>query len=446
MKPESQYASKDKENDQERQDSLHKTTERSTSKGNPTKHKNTKTSTDKETDPSSTTVKTTIMFSIYKSNSTSSTTSSTSSATSVSNNSYNTTTTTDAVTKNDVVANVAQSTNEPVGNDKDTLVKFSRKELVLGELLDYSTASCRYYAIDEVVLQKRNKHTVRSEVALSPHKYAALLIHSGNADSAELLAELPTHEHLLSVHGVYTTKHSMYLVVDRMWCTLSDCLDQWASRVKMASSSSAPPPLLERLFVLQQTAKALRHLHRNNVVLGEVSPEAIAFDMDGTLRLMDLSGASWVYSNNNSTDNDGTFQRKTHATEYSIERALSTVYTAPEVSKGDEPERASDVFGFTLLLWHVLMLRPVVANKAQEYRRLMRKSNWPLWAKDIVQHGLEADPVRRTNMRDVERCLFKVIQHEQAKDAMRGKRSLATGVTTSSSSTTTRSVSLEAAL
>ena len=290
------------------------------------------------------------------------------------------------------------------------LPRFHRKELVLGEQLEYGSEQTKFYAISGVHLRHRqpeNEHPMRNEVAMNPHMYAAMLVSDETMDQANILANV-SHTHIASVRGFYTTSSYTLLVVDRMMCTLADCLENWASRKR-------PPPLLERLYVAHHISAALAYLHDQNVVFGELHPENIGFDTQGHLKLFDFNTARKVnrYEKKDST----TSTMSSSCDSFSV----NSDYAAPEVKKGRPANCASDVFGFTMVLWELLMLMPGSSEESLEYVHMIQESSWPLWAQDIVSNGLCPNEKERTNMRAIQLCLRKVLKQEEQKERYRKK-------------------------
>lgn len=276
------------------------------------------------------------------------------------------------------------------------LPRFHRKELVLGSQLDYGSSATKFFEIQSVHLrEKKPEHPVREDVAKNTHRYAAMLISDANIDEAALLSNL-SHDHLLSVKAYYVTNAHVLLVVERILCTLADCLEQWSSR-------AVPPPLLERLYVIQHIAAALNYLHNNDIIFRDVNPESIGFDMEGNLKLFDFGLARKLEN------------------ELSSSKPLIGENMAPEVVMGKQYNMPADVFGFTLVFWELLMLIPADSNQPSKYISLMKESGWPLWAQDIIVHGLCSRSEQRTNMKDIQACLRKVVREEERKERLRKK-------------------------
>mmetsp|Transcript_24884 Transcript_24884/g.57959 ORF Transcript_24884/g.57959 Transcript_24884/m.57959 type:complete len:305 (-) Transcript_24884:394-1308(-) len=286
---------------------------------------------------------------------------------------------------------------------------FHRKEITLGPLLEYGSRRTKLYSIDKVNLQHTDdnySNPLKREVSESPHRFVAMLVSDDTAEEAQMISSF-RHDHIARVHGIYSTRSNVLLIVEKMMYTLAECLEEWAARV-------TPPPLSERLRVAHDLSVVLYYLHERQICIRDIHPEAIGFDMQGTLKLYDFSRAKKL--ENIKGDRRG-------ADEKDCDETVNEEYSAPEVVTGKSFGLAADVFSFVMVLWELLMLFPACAEEAEEYRAKIQSSNWPMWAKEMIESGLHPDATKRPKMKLLQRCLRIILKEEGAKERARSKRS-----------------------
>jgi serine/threonine-protein kinase len=127
------------------------------------------------------------------------------------------------------------------------------------------------------------------------------------------------------------------------------------------------------------------------VVHRDISPENVFLTYDGVVKIMDFGVA--VTSQQSHHTAPGTFKGK-----YS--------YVAPEILRGDKPDRRVDVWGLGMVMWELLAGRRLFAvdNEIEMLRQVIDmeiprpselRPGVPPALDDIVLRALERDPARR---------------------------------------------------
>jgi len=122
---------------------------------------------------------------------------------------------------------------------------------------------------------RRSQHMTpgREMVASNAYRFAVVMLPVTKQKRSEWTRV--DHPHVVQVHG---EGHDGFLVIDRMICSLQDCIDEWATR-------SIPPSMEERVQIIGCISSAVSYLHQNEIVHGAVNAQNVGFDMDGNVRL-----------------------------------------------------------------------------------------------------------------------------------------------------------------
>jgi serine/threonine-protein kinase PknK len=120
----------------------------------------------------------------------------------------------------------------------------------------------------------------------------------------------------------------------------------------------------------RQVAMALEMLHRNSILHGDVKPENVFFDDDGSVVLGDL-GSAWLRADEGPA------------------AAMTPPYAAPEVWLAHAPSVASDIYSLGLTLMFAAAARVPVAGSTSSEEII------DAFGSDVAQPLLEISPRRR---------------------------------------------------
>lgn len=134
---------------------------------------------------------------------------------------------------------------------------------------------------------------------------------------------------------------------------------------------SGPLSAVEVGRVGRELAMALESLHQNSIVHGDVKPENVFIDDDGSMILGDL-GSAWLRADGGPAT------------------TITPPYAAPEVWLGHAPTVASDLFSLGLTLLFSASGRPPIAGTPPSFDELVEA-----FGSDVVAPLLELDPRRR---------------------------------------------------
>jgi serine/threonine protein kinase len=182
------------------------------------------------------------------------------------------------------------------------------------------------------------------------------------------------HENIVQLHGIYNKNNRIHLVLDRLYVTLEERIQQWRFEDEKLSrsmlmimprttrqrlSETQRIRLLERIHhVALPISKALEYLHSQNIIFRDVKPRNIGFDANGRVKLFDFGLARGVKL--------CTLKGK----------AGSPLYMAPEVALSEEYSLPADAYSFTMCLWELCTLKtPFQDVKLMDLERLVWKGN-----------------------------------------------------------------------
>jgi len=146
-----------------------------------------------------------------------------------------------------------------------------------------------------------------------------------------------------------------FIVLDRLYDTLTDRLVAWKGQKKKMSGFSRVRDLkggkkkalwIDRVLIAHDICSALRYLHGNSIVYRDLKPDNIGFDVRGDVKLFDFGLAKELSS-----------QDKMDGEVYNLSGKTGSLrYMAPEVAKEKPYNISVDVFSFTVLLWQMCSL------------------------------------------------------------------------------------------
>lgn len=208
-----------------------------------------------------------------------------------------------------------------------------------------------------------------------------------------------------STAAVSPLNESYFLVLDRLYGTLDEKLEEWRNVKKMysgcimkfgADKESLLQLDIERLLVAYDLAAAYRYLHENKLVYRDIKSDNIGFDIRGDVKIFDfglcraldpklkLKGKNGLYKLTGLT---GSFP-----------------YMAPEVALCKPYSTSADVFSFGMLLWEMFALKlPFQGFTRKEYfdaiatngMRPRVRSSWPGICCQIIKDAWNKDPLER---------------------------------------------------
>ena len=360
---------------------------------------------------------------------------------------------------------------------EQALPRLQSNEIVVGQLLGEGAFNM-VYSVQEILLLQYNPDSApgtnakRAQMASQPSKYALKCLNpnllmnvsngakqakadgsaamkddpdapsqdekkkvctsyvTGCADlvvEAKLLASLPGHAHLISLHAIVHFSHLGHqfgLLLDALQGgTLQDKMEKWASERAIHTSL--------RLRIASQIASALVHLHQHGIVYRDVKPTNVGFDTNGCVRVFDLGLAKELTENlkTSATPQSGTTPPPTtteqspqatadsddkYATLYNLTAMTgSKRYMAPEVALGQPYNLTADVYSFSILLWEMLALRRVFFGMGpQEHFAQVVKAHYrpplqgfPMNVCQLLEIGWAPALQKRPSMQQVQRML-----------------------------------------
>lgn len=161
-----------------------------------------------------------------------------------------------------------------------------------------------------------------------------------------------------SLTSLSTQSHGYFLILDRLFDTLSDRLyGAWAeghamvvkkkckvfpNRKQKAARNEA---LSVRVKVAFDISAALLFLHEKNIIYRDLKPENLGFDVRGDIKLFDLGLVKELHPS-----------MKDDAGNYKMSMAGTPRYMSPETGTYQPYNLSADVYSFSMLLWEILTL------------------------------------------------------------------------------------------
>ena len=223
-----------------------------------------------------------------------------------------------------------------------------------------------------------------------------------------------------------TISPNTFLVMDRLYGTLDDRLEEWFVVQKENQGSSCCPPfgkapnqqvlddlLRDRLVIAYDLAAAISYLHTNKLVYRDLKPENCGFDVRGDIKLFDFG----LLKSLDPKLKDGDGFKLTAVTG-------SIPYMAPEVARGKPYGTPADVFSYSILLWEILSLDWAFNGYTKEEffqkvsimkERLPISKSWPAILHTLVREGWDQEPGMRPTMQRA-RALLKGVLEDLSDD------------------------------
>lgn len=170
------------------------------------------------------------------------------------------------------------------------------------------------------------------------------------------------HPHIIKMRAVSSShpcSDNFFIVLDRLYETLTDRLESWKKAMKKSSGLGASfrrlsngerktrwkeNLLTEKLIVAHDVSSALDFLHKKRITYRDIKPDNIGFDIRGDVKVFDFGLAKEL---------NELYRVKGTDTFKLTKRCGSPRYMAPEVFKGRPYNEACDVYSFGLLLWQI---------------------------------------------------------------------------------------------
>jgi serine/threonine protein kinase len=184
------------------------------------------------------------------------------------------------------------------------------------------------------------------------------------AMEAKYLA-LIQHPHIIKMRAVACThfcSESFFIVLDRLYETLTDRITVWKEDVKKLSGlgkmmdfsgDKKGVKMAKRLSIAYDLCSALDHIHQNRLTYRDLKPDNIGFDVRDDVKVFDFGLAKEMHEKKRVGSTD-TFKM--------TPKCGSPRYMAPEVFVGKAYNEKVDVYSFGLLLWQICQLKKPFSN------------------------------------------------------------------------------------
>lgn len=244
---------------------------------------------------------------------------------------------------------------------------------------------------------------------------------------------LGVSETLLS--AAWEDDHGYFFVMDVLESTLKVRLKDLRksrhttvmSRFRRQSKMDIDSMLGRLETVALGVARAMEYLHDQDIVLQDLKPENIGFDMNGEVRLFDFGMAYEL--------GDG-----------SVTRTCGTPrYLAPEIWCGENTSKASDIFSFGIVLYEICTLR-IPFSKARsivQIKQMILSGKRPSlkgignrWIESLISDCWSHNPDHRPTFYNIRVRLTEILREDN--DWENGKKwesSISTTISSSSLST-----------
>jgi len=215
------------------------------------------------------------------------------------------------------------------------------------------------------------------------------------------------HPNIIRSFGTLVQNHpdsssTTMLVLERLYDTLEERMEEWKILQLRQSYHSRRsfeemdlPVNPKRLQLALDISSALDYLHSQRILHRDVKSSNIAFDKNGTVKLLDFGLARGFHT---SPANGSSPLYKYTAL------VGSPRYIAPEVANGAPYNELCDVYSFSLLLWELLSLQkpykhlspasmrhcvwqPYFEEEGVPERPRIHWSTWPMAIQDLLQKG-----------------------------------------------------------
>lgn len=230
---------------------------------------------------------------------------------------------------------------------------------------------------------------------------------------AQLLASI-RHPNIIKLRGLAAAGTAGYenglntgyfLILDRLGETLQTRIAAWAQKQEKRGNlkklldrkgKKKKQFLADRLQVAFDIAGALDHLHKHFIVFRDLKPANLGFDVRGDIKLFDFGLAKELPP----------YPMSEHKT-FKLSGAGSMRYMSPEVALMKPYNLKSDVYSFSMVLWHILALkspfgayspRMYLEGVVNEGDRPRLDPKWPSSVQMLLRIGWSPDASVRPTM------------------------------------------------
>ncbi|WP_105903309.1 bifunctional protein-serine/threonine kinase/phosphatase [Vibrio gangliei] len=197
----------------------------------------------------------------------------------------------------------------------------------------------------------------------------------------EWVAKRISNPHVISIPQMNRARHYWYTISEFVQ---GQTLAQWLR-------DHPQPSLTQIRNIIQQIAKGLMALHRNDILHQDLRPENIMIDDNCTVKIIDLGAV-----------------RIAGITEFEEDQLLGTaIFTAPEYFIGAGASENADLYSLAVLTYYMLSGRyPYGLNAAKartlsaqyklQYQTVVDpKRDLPIWLDATLKKALHPNPVKR---------------------------------------------------
>jgi len=240
------------------------------------------------------------------------------------------------------------------------------------------------------------------------------------AFEAHFLAAMD-HPNVLKLRGLSQESKgskSFFLVMDRLYGTLKERVEEWRCRqhlfsrginkwLKPGAYKRNNRELLEtRLKVLKGLTGAVIYLHKQHIIDRDLKPENVGFDSAGHVKLFDFGL---------STEFDPSLPKP-----YKLTGMIgSLAFMAPEVYASTPYDESSDIYSLGLIFWKVMSLKPLfphlTVNMLKDLVitrgvRPVLESKWSESMRNLIGLMWDKNPKKRPNAQQIHDSLSQELE------------------------------------